>query len=131
MLAMKKMWPLLLLLVACNPNRRPDDVMAPEAMAAFLEEAYLLEGFYAVETQNSYDAMLPEVLEAYNALLAKHGVDKADVERSFDYYARHPEQYLPIQDSVIARLDRAYGDTVAVPDEPMPMDSLLHEIEVK
>ena len=131
MLAMKKMWPLLLLLVACNPNRRPDDVMAPEAMAAFLEEAYLLEGFYAVETQNSYDAMLPEVLEAYNALLAKHGVDKADVERSFDYYARHPEQYLPIQDSVIARLDRVYGDTVAVPDAPMPMDSLLHEIEVK
>lgn len=131
MLAMKKMWPLLLLLVACNPSRRPDDVMAPEAMAAFLEEAYLLEGFYAVETQNSYDAMLPEVLEAYNALLAKHGVDKADVERSFDYYARHPEQYLPIQDSVIARLDLAYGDTVAVPDAPMPMDSLLHEIEVK
>lgn len=50
--------------------------------------------------------MTPEVARAYDDILAKHGVSKEAVEHSFEYYSKHPDQYLPIQDSVIARLER-------------------------
>ena len=111
----------LLLLSACGGGeRRPDGVLAPEAMAALLAEAYLLEGFYAIETQYRYDTVLPEVLRAYDTILSRHGTTREAVERSFDYYAKHPELYQPIQDSVMALLDRtADADSVAV-DRELP-----------
>lgn len=95
-----------LLSVACNNNQLPADLLPADKMVDFLSEAYLLEGFYAVETEYRYDAMTPEVARAYDDILAKHGVSIEAVEHSFEYYSKHPDQYLPIQDSVIARLER-------------------------
>ncbi len=102
----------LLLVAACRSEQRPTDVLAPQAMAAVLADAYMLEGFYAVETEYRYDTMLPEVLAAYDDILTRHGTSREAVERSFEYYSAHPDQYRPIQDSALAILQRMpFSDT--------------------
>ena len=94
-----------LLATACIRNGRPSDVMDDSTMVAFLADAYLLEGFYAVETQYRYDALTPEVTAAYDSILDHHGLTREDVERSFDWFSTHPDEYVPIQERVLALLD--------------------------
>lgn len=109
----------VLLLASCLHDRRPADVLDAPEMVAFLADAYLLEGFYAVETQYRYDAMSPDVLRAYDDILAKHHVSREQIEHCFDYYSQHPDLYVPIQDSVLAILDRETGaDTLATRGVP-------------
>lgn len=108
-----------LMLAACRSEQRPADVLAPEAMASLLADAYMLEGFYAVETGYRYDTMLPEVLAAYDDILARHHTTREAVEHSLEYYSTHPDQYKPVQDSVLALLDRA-----AAPADTLPATAL-------
>lgn len=98
------------LFASCRGNERPADLVEAPQMVAFLSEAYLLEGFYAVESQYRYDAMMPEVLRAYDDILDKHHLTREQVEHSFAYYAEHPELYEPIQDSVLARIESVIAD---------------------
>lgn len=114
----------LLLCCSCRHETRPADILDAPQMVAFLADAYLLEGFYAVETQYRYDAMTPDVLRAYDEILASHHITREQVEHSFDYYSSHPELYSPIQDSVLAILERqSHADTatVAVPNTAAPI----------
>lgn len=97
--------PVLLLLGACRHEERPADVMSHEQMVAFLTDAYLLEGFYAVETQYRYDALTPEVLHSYDSILTVHSLTRDDVERSLDYYTRHLDEYQAIHEEVVALLE--------------------------
>ena len=92
--------------VGCSQERVPGDVMDEPTMAAFLKEAYLLEGFYAVETGFQYDTLHPEMVASYDTLLVSFGLTRDDFERSVDWYIRHPELYERIHDSVLARIDR-------------------------
>ncbi len=96
---------LLLLLVACGSGRRPADVMSHDRMVDFLADAYLLEGFYAVETQYRYDVLPDHVLRSYDSILLLHGVTRQDVERSIQYYSRHLDEYENIHNEVVARLE--------------------------
>lgn len=105
----------LLLVAACRSEQRPADVLAPQAMAAVLADAYMLEGFYAVETGYRYDSMLPEVLAAYDDILARHHTTREAVEHSLEYYSTHPDQYKPVQDSVLALLDRSSAPADTLP----------------
>lgn len=100
----------LLLLSACHREGRPSNVMDHEQMVAFLTEAYMLEGFYAVETEYRYDSLLPEVVAAYDGILADQGLTRKKVERSLKYYSEHPAEYQVIHDSVLAILDRRFAD---------------------
>ena len=107
------------LLASCRHDSRPSDVLDAPEMVAFLADAYLLEGFFAVETQYRYDAMSPDVLRAYDDILAKHNVSREQIEHCFDFYSHHPDLYAPIQDSVLALLDRETGaDTLAIRGVP-------------
>ena len=53
----------------CRSDQQPSDVMGEEKMAEFLQEAYLLEGFYGIETSFQYDTLYPEMLASYDSLL--------------------------------------------------------------
>lgn len=102
--------------VGCSQERVPSGVMDESTMAAFLKEAYLLEGFYAVETGFQYDTLHPEMVASYDTLLASFGLTRDDFERSVDWYIRHPELYEQVHDSVLARLDR----DLAAENNPKP-----------
>lgn len=97
--------PVLLCLAACRHEERPADVMSHEQMVAFLTDAYLLEGFYAVETQYRYDALTPEVLHSYDSILTVHSLTREDVERSLDYFTRHLDEYQAIHEEVVTLLE--------------------------
>lgn len=109
------------LLISCRSGGRPAGVLDAPQMVDFLSEAYLLEGFYAVESQYRYDSMRPEVLRAYDDILAKHHLSREQVEKSFKYYAEHPDLYEPIQDSVLARIESVIADdTIAAQSSSNP-----------
>lgn len=102
--------PVLLLLagvlVSCRGDEVPEDVMGEERMASFLQEAYLIEGFYAVESNFHYDTLQPEMLGAYDSLLSRYGLSREEFEQSVDWYTAHPKVYKRVHDTVLARLDR-------------------------
>ena len=84
--------------------------MPETQMVDFLEQAYLLEGFYAVETGYQYDTLHPEMLASYDSLLASYCITRDDFERSVNWYSRHPDIYERVHDSVLARIDREMAD---------------------
>lgn len=104
----------VVLLASCRHEGRPAGILDAPQMVAFLTDAYLLEGFYAVETQYRYDAMTPEVLRAYDDILEHHGITREEAEASFAYYAQHPDLYQTIQDSVLARIEKETGTDTLV-----------------
>ena len=94
--------------VGCSHEAKPPhDVMSETTMVDFLEQAYLLEGFYAIETGYQYDSLYPEMLASYDTLLASYAITRDDFERSVHWYASHPEIYMRVHDSVLARIDAA------------------------
>lgn len=102
---------LLCLMGSCRSDAVPSDVMGEERMASFLQEAYLIEGFYAVETHFHYDTLQPEMLGSYDSLLARYGLSREDFERSVDWYTEHPHIYKRVHDTVVARMDRELADS--------------------
>ena len=95
----------LLAATACRHEQRPTDVLDAETMTNFLSDLYLVEGYYAVESQYRFDAASPEVLSTCNSLLEKNHITRESVEKSFDYYSRHPEEYEAIMKEVSARIE--------------------------
>ena len=102
---------LLMLCVAvagCSHEAKPPrDVMSEATMVDFLEQAYLLEGFYAVETGYQYDTLHPEMLASYDSLLASYSITRDDFEHSVNWYSQHSDIYERVHDSVLARIDRS------------------------
>lgn len=94
-------------MMGCSRNTVPADVMSETAMVDFLEQAYLLEGFYAVETGFHYDTLHPQMLASYDSLLASYGITRDDFERSVSWYGHHPDIYARVHDSVLARIESA------------------------
>lgn len=92
-----------LLLVSCHGGeRRPSDVLSPEEMTRFMEGAYDVESAFSMQTQYRYSHLTEEAAAGYDSLLAAIGVTREQVEASFDYYSRHLDEFLAIQDSVVA-----------------------------
>ena len=91
-------------------DKLPEGVLAHNEMVSFLSEAYLLEGFYAVESGFRYETMSPQIRESYNQLLAKYNLTDADFERSIEYYVAHDEEYAAIHQEVIANLDQMMNE---------------------
>lgn len=87
---------------SCHRVRIPDDVMQPDSMVSFLTDAYLLEGFYAIEANYQYQEVSPQLRASYDSLLARHHVTADDFSRSLDFYVRHPD----LNDSIHARAIR-------------------------
>ena len=107
----------------CSQERVPSGVMDEPTMAAFFKEAYLLEGFYAVETGFQYDTLHPQMVASYDSLLTSFGITRDDFEHSVEWYIRHPELYERIHDTVLARLDRDLTAENNPEPTSVPMDS--------
>lgn len=95
---------------ACNRNKVPNDVIQPEKMENFLYEAYLLEGFYAIESGFHYELMAPQIIGSYDSLLYKYEMTREDFEHSMDFYTHHPRIYEKIHQNVIARFDEELAE---------------------
>ena len=94
-----------LLAASCGSKRLPKGVMTEEQMVEFLSEAYLIEGFYAVETNFNHDTLAEQAQADYAELLKRCELTPEQVEASFAYYADHTMQYAAIHQRVVKRLD--------------------------
>lgn len=94
-----------MMLTACHNDSLPEGVLNQQQMTRFLHEAYLLEGYCAIETRYRFDSLSPEMIYAYDDILAEQGITREQVETSLAYYSNHPEEYLAIHDSVAALLE--------------------------
>ncbi len=108
---MKKLaLPLLFLLLlgasACHRNLRPDDVIDPETLVNVQTDLYLIEGYYAIQSQYSFDSVPPEVAGAIDAVFKEHHVSREQMEKSFDYYSQHPDEYKTIQQEITERIEK-------------------------
>jgi hypothetical protein len=102
---------------ACKHSQRPADVLDASTMADFLSELYLVEGYYAVKSNYRFDSASPEVLAACDDILKKNHLSRETVEKSFDYYSQHPEEYEAIQKEVASRIEKLNATNAAVPQE--------------
>ena len=94
----------------CSRNPVPSDIMSEADMVSFLEQAYLLEGFYAIETGFQYDTLHPEMLASYDSLLSSYNITRDDFVRSVPWYCRHLDIYERVHDTVLARIDAALAE---------------------
>ena len=104
---------LLLVVTACKHDPRPKDIINVESDKAFddtmvnvLTDLYLIEGVYAAESQYRFDTASPEVLSAIDAILEKHHITREQLDKCFDYYSEHPDEYKVLQEQVAARIDK-------------------------
>ena len=104
----KTLFPLclsVLMLVACNNDNLPEGILNQQQMVNFLHEAYLLEGYCAIETRYNFDSLTPEMIYAYDDIFATQGITREQVEASLAYYVSHPEEYSAIHEAVAASLE--------------------------
>lgn len=108
MLSMRKALILLsvvILLSACGSKRLPDGIIDHDRMVPLLVDIYLTEAYFGVETSYNFDSLSPDMVRAYNDLLARHGVTPDELDASVDYYAHHPELYNAIHHEVKAIIE--------------------------
>ena len=69
------------------------------------EKVLVLENYYQTKygVPNAYKRALDKSCQK---VFIKHKVSKQDFEKSFDYYAHHPDKLKSINEQVIARLNK-------------------------
>ena len=107
-------------MAACGGKRLPDGVLDHDQMVDFLTDAYMLEGYYAVETNYGFDSISPEMARAYDDILDRHGITRQQVETSLDYYAHNLVPYNKINKEVEARIDAK--NTGQTPVQPVAIE---------
>lgn len=112
------------LFVSCHKKEIPSYVIPEQKMAEILKDAYLLEGFYAIETHFHYDTLDAEMLTSVDSLFSKYQISQHDFDTSIAWYIHHPDIYKRVHDSVIARLDREMSSgIISSPEPPQPAES--------
>ncbi|MBR1792476.1 MAG: DUF4296 domain-containing protein [Bacteroidales bacterium] len=105
---------------ACS-HGLPKGIMSEQQMVDFLSEAYLIEGFYAIETGYHYESLGEEIVSAYQQLLARQGLTQEQFEQSVSYYMHHADRYEDIHRQVVERLDAALPDEAKHQSEPVSL----------
>jgi len=97
-----------LLLVACQPERdkKPEGLLPQEKMVDILTEVHLAEAKVSKLGVNATDslALVYKRLEAQ--IYARHKLDTAAYNRSYQYYAANPGQLAELYKQVVARLEQ-------------------------
>lgn len=98
-------------LSSCSSEPVPKaPVMDESTFVDFLSEAYLIEGYFALESHYRFDTLKPEMIASYDTLMAKYGITHQIFDTTIHWYVHHPDIYKRVNDSVMAHL--------ANPEEP-------------
>jgi len=89
----------LLLAAACAPGEPAAPNLPDSAFVNALVDLHL------ADARAGHTGEPAESLRA--AALARHGLDTLALRRALEYYAAHPEAYLPLYDEALDRLLRA------------------------
>lgn len=115
-----------LLLTSCKvpPIQIPEDVLDMETMVDLMVDVHLAEGGRAGGSKMYNEA---HIVDFYEAIYEKYGLDKASFDHSFSFYNQNPALMLEVHDKVIRRLNEidaqleggkdAQQDTLQLPEE--------------
>ena len=98
---------LLLFITACD-NMSPDKpagLIDADKMSVILEDVLLLESHY--QSKFGVPGIYKDALdESVNRLLRKNGVSRKQFEKSYRYFASHPEEFKALNTRIMDRLSR-------------------------
>lgn len=90
-----------LLLLSCN--KKPSGVLEPDKMVELMVDMHLAEGVIHINPKQFKNKQ--EKLEIYYDVFQRHGITKAEMDSSLNYYLAYADEYREIYDEVIARLE--------------------------
>lgn len=98
-----------LVAVACLTSCKSEPVPEPPVMdeatfVDYLADAYLLEGYYSLQTHYRFDSLQPQMIASYDTLMARYGITRDVFDTTIRWYTHHPDIFMRVQDSVMARL---------------------------
>lgn len=97
---------LLAMVSACS--RRPSKVLSEKEMTSLLVDIYKGEGIIEMQRGQYYTDSMKQKIK--RSVYIKHGVTDEQVDSSYSWYGRHIEDYIKIQDDVIAKLEHELED---------------------
>ena len=90
-------------LVSCQREKRPERLLSPKEMAAFLVDVYLAEA--RVEKLSlQKDSAMKLFLPYESKVMKKYGIQDSTLKKTYQYYMAHPDELEKIYDSVIDTL---------------------------
>lgn len=108
---------LLLLAVACSKPKLeiPADIMRQDSMVLVLADIHFAEA--AIQMRNlSRDSLTrAESYRRYRYIFDKHRISAEYFDKSFRWYAAHPDVFHGMYDSVLVKLSVAQGAAGAMP----------------
>lgn len=104
---------------ACSADAPiPDGVLDQERFTDVLLETTLLEARMNRELVTEQRGSIP-MDRYYGDLFAKKSVSRTEFERSFDFYAAHPDRMAAIYEEVLVRLSRRKDEALQRPVVPL------------
>lgn len=91
---------ILLFLVSCVKDEKPEDLMSKEDMVEALIHVHLLEA--KVNKLTSRRDSIQFIYDHYESILFdKHEIEKEKYDRTMAYYIENPDQLLEIYETVV------------------------------
>ncbi len=110
----------LFLFIACGEEKTYSSTVIPqEKFVDVLADVRLLEGLNSFRYK---EIDRQKWSSYYEQVFQRHGVTKEEFTSTFMYYSTHPEELIPVEEAVTARLNAELARQRAV--DPMPADSL-------
>jgi len=119
---MRKLLPLVLIVLLPACGNDTDERMSQREMRKFLTDLHLLEGIIMNDPSLSNDERIE--VYYYNALFAKHGITKAVFDSSLVYYTKQPKRFERIYARVVRDLEKLQEDVTAGKYEKVLPDSV-------
>lgn len=101
---------LLCIVLVCMPllmSCRGDDVIPKRKMIAVLTDLHKMDGM--LQVQGKLRDSNTEDLTYYDAVLASHGVTRAEFDSSLVWYTMHPQRFNKLYPRVIKNLEAEHG----------------------
>ena len=106
---LKYVTPLVLLTIAVSCSKVPGYVIPPDKMAQILADVHVGEAVIDLN-RNDYRTDSTKQL-MLQSVLAKHAVNKHDLDTSFDWYGHNISYYMEVYDKTIELLERRIAET--------------------
>jgi len=94
--------------IACNSNNTPDDIIPRDEFVEILTELHIAD---AILTEKGlYDRKLKDSSESYyNYIMVKHNINRAQFDKSLQYYGQNTDELQKMYDEIISNLKNKYN----------------------
>jgi hypothetical protein len=95
-----------ILVLGCSSNNAPKGILTEKEITPILVDIHLAGGIYSLRYLTKDQATRLNYQEdLYLSVLKKYNLDRKVFEASVFYYGKHPNDYKPIYDEVLNRLN--------------------------